>query len=580
MKNIVLVAAVFLAIARAHAETHWIMDDAEEGFRVSQIQTLPHQLPEKIAEKRFADFQSAQEFLNRENVTRDQSGAPKSEFEFRTEVVGEVVWPTRNEWNWDWERQFGEWVQTEMDENFPGRYHVSVDCADVELSLRWIFSRIHYLPAGNRVGGTSILFTNESMRREWRNLPTAENWQEDQRFRAALRYVLDHAYTSSLNLDSYPIEFNLPAITAGAFFLTLSDNLRGGHTVVIQDVNAQDSSRPPLKFMWGTEPQSENTLSWDYQAIAGLFNRQRGGLLRPRWVIRENGQWKLKSEREMPYYSTEQYGEGFIPENQSMELFLWRRINPNVDLALTARALGENLILRVQDRVRIVNDGYVYCRTHDCAPGTEGYEAWSTPNRDARLLKFFEGLAFVSGNVEGSSIYDEFMLRPAYEAGGRIFSLGFLKYLLGWSVSTYENSFLSHDPRDPIPLRWPFFPLDFATQYKRVLERHLYERARLIEEAEICRVRPSDCGETTSLFLRLHSGLTDFMIASMPDRGGYQTVAGTDDAESAFGSLSRDLLTISGMTYSYENWHLRAEFFTADPRNPVPMRWESRPFAF
>ncbi len=87
-----------------------------------------------------------------------------SEGQWLTELAGEHIWTATQTWNESWEERFALWMQNETDATYFERHGVATDCADVAYALRWIFARIHGLPAGNRLSGSGQLFTNESMR--------------------------------------------------------------------------------------------------------------------------------------------------------------------------------------------------------------------------------------------------------------------------------------------------------------------------------------------------------------------------------------------------------------------------------
>ena len=49
-----------------------------------------------------------------------------------------------------------------------------------------------------------------------------------------------------------------------------------------------------------------------------------------------------------------------------------------------------SLIQQLEDRVKLVEDGYEYCLERNCSKGTAAYEDWSTPSRDKRLGELFK----------------------------------------------------------------------------------------------------------------------------------------------------------------------------------------------
>jgi hypothetical protein len=164
-----------------------------------------------------------------------------------TELIGpdknDSLWPVTNQWSWDWEVKFAQWVQTELDRTWWTRHRLATDCADVAYSARWIFARNNGLPMANRLGNGQW-FTNRSVKPEWKRLPSAAEWHKDKRFLAALNYFLDFVFTHSLWQDSYPVAINAAAIIPGAHHLSLTDT--SGHTQFIHKVGLQPDEIPIL----------------------------------------------------------------------------------------------------------------------------------------------------------------------------------------------------------------------------------------------------------------------------------------------------------------------------------------------
>ena len=101
-------------------------------------------------------------------------------------------------WTVEEERGFEKWVDETITEDFFIRYRIPTDCADAVYAIRWIYARIAHLPAaatttdGRLVGHWST---------DWKHLPTHPEWHEDERFRAALLYVLRKTWTGTLPLE-------------------------------------------------------------------------------------------------------------------------------------------------------------------------------------------------------------------------------------------------------------------------------------------------------------------------------------------------------------------------------------------
>ena len=175
-----------------------------------------------------------------------------------TEAKGEVVWKTENQWSWDWEKDYGQWLKEHFHEGFYEDHQIRIDCADNPLAIRWIYSRVRKLPAGNQLAGSGVIFSNESMKQKWTKLPTHKDWHQDKRFLAALDYILDNSYTHTLLQDAYPIAINSDAFLGGTITVRLQDWT--GHAQVISEVNQTDNTRPPIYILESTSPRNVQKL--------------------------------------------------------------------------------------------------------------------------------------------------------------------------------------------------------------------------------------------------------------------------------------------------------------------------------
>jgi hypothetical protein len=142
-------------------------------------------------------------------------------------------------WTVEEERRFEKWVEETITEDFFIRYQIPTDCADVVYAIRWIYARINHLPAaattreGRWIGHWST---------DWKHLSTHPEWQMDERFRAALRYLLPMTWTGTLPFDTYPIRISSDSVTPGTLFL-----LTESHTGMIGHVFLDGSQVHPLQ---------------------------------------------------------------------------------------------------------------------------------------------------------------------------------------------------------------------------------------------------------------------------------------------------------------------------------------------
>jgi hypothetical protein len=313
-----------------------------------------------------------------------------------SEIQTDKIWPTTQIWSLDWEKKYSAWISEHLEDEFFVRHQIATDCADVAISLRWIFARINGLPMANSLAATGRLFTNESMLREWQNLPTSEVWFNDRRFLAALNYVLDNTFTHSFIDDSYPILINSEFLTPGTHHLDLYSD-ETGHTMVVNEVNRVTGG---LFLSFSTVPREVRSIWTDYfYRETQINNFSRGGFLKIRWPVKVGNSWSLVRRENMPGYSVEQYDDefmtGFDYFYEAVEAKIGAITNPAEKVRQSIRMLRDRFLARVD----VVKDGYEFCKLNDCSEGTLNYENWSTPGRDSRIVLLIENIEYL---IEGS----------------------------------------------------------------------------------------------------------------------------------------------------------------------------------
>ena len=159
-------------------------------------------------------------------------------------------------WTVEEERRFEKWVEETMTEDFFIRYKISTDCADAVYAIRWIYARIAQLPAaattrdGKRIGHWST---------DWKHLPTHPDWDKDERFLAALFYLLPKTWTGTLPFDTYPVRISPDSVTPGTLFLVTES-----HTGIIGHVFLDGSQAHPLQTWESALPVKVQKLSSKY----------------------------------------------------------------------------------------------------------------------------------------------------------------------------------------------------------------------------------------------------------------------------------------------------------------------------
>src|SRR4030042_2500216 len=231
------------------------------------------------------------------------------------------IWKVGNHrWTVQEEYRFAKWVEKNITEDFFIRYKIPIDCADVPYAVRWIYARIAHLPAaattkdGKWIGHWSS---------EWGKLPTHSELHKDLRFRKALQHVLTETTTRTLPLDTYPVLIDLDSTTAGTvFFITES------HAGVIGHVILDGSRIHPLQTWEATSPVRLQKMSERDFLTTRPESTIYSGLVKFRWTIFNNGEWKYLPVQEHPFYSLEQYSGSFSEGHGDFVEAVAERIDP------------------------------------------------------------------------------------------------------------------------------------------------------------------------------------------------------------------------------------------------------------
>ncbi len=289
-------------------------------------------------------------------------------------------------WSVEEERRFEQWVDETMTEDFFLRYGIPTDCADAVYAIRWIYARNAHLPAaattkdGELIGHWST---------DWKHLPTHPEWHMDERFLAALRYLFPKTWTGTLPLDTYPVRISPDSITPGTLFLVTES-----HTGIIGHVFHDGSQAHPLVTWESGLPRKVQKLSLGYFFATRPEFKARSGLVKFRWPVSENGEWKYLPVEEHPFYSEEQYNAAFSKGSGDFVEAVARRIDPTNDTPMDKMVKVVGTITRlVKERVPIVLAGYQECYEWGCPEGSEEWEIHSTPGRDRMIVSLMDHLS-------------------------------------------------------------------------------------------------------------------------------------------------------------------------------------------
>ena len=432
---------------------HYLALDNEDGIKVKHYQQNKGDYQDLLSTKMFSNTKEAKSYIQThypdyKKINTLPSWPVDTQF---SDKRNSNLWSARNRWSESWEWEYAQWLQQEVQDDFYIKYNIATDCADALIGYRWIFARIHSLPVANIVSDTGSLFGHFSMRRQWENLPTSQNWYDDQLFLTALNYVMSMTSTRTIMAnDGFHVAITRKGLQSGTFIVAQTNG--SGHIRTITKNNFEDPGELPFYTHSSTTPREVRALYREVFIDQAWPQKGTREIMAFRWPIVSGNSWTLTRKESDPRYSNEQFSTVLQGQYYSFVHFVLSRVKENYNpFSLVTTGIND-ITNYTMIRIKIVRDGFDYCQSHNCAPGTGAYEDWSTPNRDYKyLLKFSEIESLVK-------VFDP-MYPGLYENWNSSLASTILD-VEGYSLSLeklrslFEKKLTSFDPRDPILRRW------------------------------------------------------------------------------------------------------------------------------
>lgn len=427
--------------------------DYDNGVKVKLYSQTKGDYQDLIMTQSFKDFVEARKYIGNHYPDFTPSKALQSwpiDNSFSNKKNNNL-WVAKYAWTDEWEQKYADWLQQEITADFYIKYNFPTDCADALIGFRWIFARIYSLPVANTVSDTGSIFGHFSMRRQWESLPTSYNWYDDRLFLAALNYVMDMTSTRTIMAtDGFHVAVTKKGMQAGTFIVSQTNG--SGHIRTITENYFEDPGLMPLFTHSSTAPREVRGLYREAFVDQAWPIRGTREIMAFRWPIVSRSSWILTEKTRDPRYSLEQFSTSLQGQYYSFIQFVLSRVKPNFDpYGLVATGILD-LANYTTIRIKIVRDGYEYCRNHDCRYGTQAYEDWSTPNRDSKYLTKFTEMedlvkAFDPANPGLYTSWINSLNSTIMDIEGTNLSLAELRSLL-------ENKKMSFHPSDSILKRW------------------------------------------------------------------------------------------------------------------------------
>jgi len=338
------------------------------------------------------------------------------------------------------ETKYSEWVTRNITEDFFIRYEIPVDCADVVYATRWIYARLAKLPAAATTVDGCLM---GHWSKDWAHLPTSKKWYKDQRFRAALLFVLSHTSTKSLPSDTYPISISAESVRAGTVFF-----IAESHAGVVHDLVLDGSTAHPVQVFEATLPSRIQKINQKNFISSPPDSSFQSGLVKLRWPVPEGDRWQYLPMPEHPFYSEEQYAptfnKGYVDYIDSVA----KRVDPNIyDPYDRIYRLLDVFIRQLQDRIPIVLEGYRHCHQQGCPEGSRLWAVYSTPGRDEYIYVI---IAHIKQVIKKHKLKQETVLKKIEGMNLEVAPHRFIP-----ARQIFHNAaWISSNPEDSLDHRW------------------------------------------------------------------------------------------------------------------------------
>jgi hypothetical protein len=220
------------------------------------------------------------------------------------------------------------------------------------------------------------------------------------------------------------------------------------HTGIIGHVFLDGSHVHPLQTWESALPVKVQKLSLRYFFSARPESKTRSGLVKFRWPVSENGEWKYLPVEEHPFYSEEQYTSDFCKGYAGFVEAVARRIDPTDYPPMEKMVKVMGTITRfLRERIPIVLAGYERCRDGGCPEASELWEIHSTPGRDGMIITLMDHLSRI---IESNHL-DQEMAKRVMET----IPIDISENQTVTLYHVYQNHlWLSPHPEDSIEARW------------------------------------------------------------------------------------------------------------------------------
>lgn len=239
------------------------------------------------------------------------------------------------------------------------------------------------------------------------------------------------------------------------------------------------------------------------------------------------------------------------------------------------QALAE-IKMRIKDRIQIVEEGYEYCKKNDCKEGSAGYENWSTPSRDKRVLTLYADLANTILQLSNQPEYfvgamaswKEEVNNPLISLFGNAYSL--LQIMNSWGVDGFNVQ-----PWETVEKRWGLTALGFLQNASENLNNFLNLRNIKITDKKNSCLNTTLCAENSETWLKWNTYEIDQKIIPLALRlKMYCQLQPSVNCKEWEAMLAAQNIQSKSLLY----WIKVAPWLNSDPRADLNIAWGENKF--
>lgn len=494
--------------------THHLIQEPTDGGQIKytvieedlSLRNNPDQISQYVIYKKVSvanDLNIMTEALKHSKALNDMTNSFLKEFDSPMAPppppppAAKPLWTAiKNTWSAQDEKDYQAWIETNASTEFNKGTALLADCADVALLFRWAYAHDKKLPVANTLSGSGKLFGHFSSSAAWDKLPSDPDWRKDERFKQAMRYLFDNAYTGSIYSDLYPTQINSTYVHPGSIYMIIRQT--SGHAQTIHKIDTQNAG---MRSLWGNEPSAEKIYSsyfiWE-PAVKNLFGSWR-------WPVYQDGAWKLVSAKNMPGYSDEQFAKRKELGEDLFQTWVLSGLGlvdfEEVKMTREIQTVKEALEYRIDTTALAA----MICGYTPCNPSGTDYDNHSTNSRDARLLQSQVALlktVQAAGGLNAASVQnaiakakiDGILLQGfPYTFKDFIFSEALLKNIKSEANLTFNQRW----GLNQIPSKWAQFKM-----LEQQLKINLIKRTETVDNANYyCIKKACDMGSASIVAL-------------------------------------------------------------------------------